>query len=81
MSQEFGPPTCFAPHAPRLQRRTRVHDTHALRSSYAAKRLACGDVPGGYLFECVFVIQSAVAQGMIDLLHFLVEVLNRTLRP
>jgi hypothetical protein len=36
---------------------------------------------GGYLFECVFVIQSAVAQGMIDLLHFLVEVLSRTLRP
>jgi hypothetical protein len=34
---------------------------------------------GGYLFKYVFVIQSAVAQGMIDLLHFLVEGLSRTL--
>jgi hypothetical protein len=41
---EFGPPLRFAPHAPRLQRRTRVRQTQALRSSHAAKRLICGDV-------------------------------------
>jgi hypothetical protein len=51
--------------------------THLVRTS-ASCAVMCA---GGYLFECVFVIQSAVAQGMVDLLHFLVEVLSRTLRP